>query len=373
MKYRLPAFVLRLLHISLLHKVLLAFCVITTLLALTGAIVAVHHVQNPPIDPHYDLFAVVLIASIVVSVIAGFLILKLALAPLEHLEAAADDTVQGTPHPVAPSLVGDERLDRLAAAFNGMQETLEGNALRMRQLSQQAVYAHEEERERIGRELHDETAQTLTSVLLYLKLLEKSSAPEENQRLLNLRKLITHALSDIRQVAVDLHPRILDDWGLEAALAQRVDEFNVDGSRVVTLQVVGRTPERLPRDLELTFYHVAREALNNMAHHSQARRAKVSLKREANCLELEVQDDGVGFNASAMKAVSARGFGLASIRQRLDLVSGELTIESRPGCGTHLSARAPISRVSSAKEIPAGARTPAQVGTDSNMRWGGNL
>jgi signal transduction histidine kinase len=143
---------------------------------------------------------------------------------------------------------------------------------------------------------------------------------------------------------------------LEAALAERVDEMNMDGSRVVTLEFVGRTPERLPRDLELTFYHVAREALNNMAHHSHARRAQVLLRREAECLTLEVQDDGVGFNPSAMKAGSARGFGLASIRQRLDLVSGELTIESRPGCGTRLYARAPICNAPSAKEISAGVQ-----------------
>ena len=350
---RFRALVLRALRLPLLHKILLINCAVTAMLAAIGAIVAIQHVQAFPTDPHYDLVAFFLVAGIIVCCVVDVLLLRLILAPLDRLEAAVDDASQGKPHPIAPSLLSDERLDRLAAVFSGMQNTLEDNAQRMRQLSEQVVYAQEVERQRIARELHDEVAQTLTSVLLYIKLLEKYRTPEEAQRLQNLRKLITHALSDIRQLAVELHPRILDDWGLEAALAQRVDELNMDRSRLVTLQVVGRSPERLPRDLEVTFYHVAQEALNNIVHHSQARRSQVSLMREADCLTLEVKDDGVGFNPNAMKAGSARGFGLASIRQRLDLVSGELTIESRPGCGTRLYARAPISPVPSTREMSA--------------------
>jgi two-component system sensor histidine kinase UhpB len=218
--------------------------------------------------------------------------------------------------------------DGRLAAYQRHAKSLEDNDQQMRVLSHRIVYAQEAERHRIARQLHDEIAQTLTSVLLYLKLLEKSCTPEEAQRLQNLRKLITHALSDIRQLAVELHPKMLDDWGLEAALGQRVDELNADGSRQVTLHIVGRSPERLPRDLELTFYHVAQEALNNMAHHSHARCAHVSLQREAGCLTLEVQDDGVGFNPGVMRSGRASGFGLTSMRERLALVGGELAIES---------------------------------------------
>jgi signal transduction histidine kinase len=145
---------------------------------------------------------------------------------------------------------------------------------------------------------------------------------------------------------------MLDDWGLEAALGQRVDELNAGGSRQVTLQVMGRSLERLPRDLELTFYHVAQEALNNVAHHSHARCAQVVLMREENFLTLEVRDDGVGFNPNVMRAGRASGFGLASMRERLELVSGELTIESWPGNGTRLYARAPMSTLPSLTEIP---------------------
>ncbi len=342
MSGRFRTFILRILHGPLLYKVLLLNCGTTALLALAGAVVAIHHVQPQPGDAHIDLIGFFLITSIVVSLVVDFLLLRLLLAPLDQLEAAVDDALQGKQHPVAPSIISDKRLDRLAAAFTAMQETLQNNAQQMHVLSQQVVYAQEEERERIARELHDEVAQTLTSVLLYMKLLEKSSDPENTQRLQNLRRLITHALHDMRQLAVDLHPQILDDWGLEAALGQRVNELNADGSRQIDLQVMGGSQERLPRDLEVTFFHVAREALNNVVHHSRARCTQVLLRREADWLTLEVQDDGVGFDPNILRARRADGFGFSSMRERLALVSGELTIDSQPGRGTRISARAPM-------------------------------
>ena len=348
---RFRALLLRILRIPLLYKILLANCAVTGLLALLGVLAAIQQVQGFPADPHFDLVVLFLIVGIVVSFVLDFLFLKIVLTPLDRLEAAVTEASQGKQRLITPSLVSDERLDRLITAFSTMQDALEDNAQRMRLLSQQVIYAQEDERERIARELHDEVAQTLTSVLLYLKLLEKSSDHEQAQRLQNLRKLITHALHDMRQLAVNLHPKILDDWGLEAALGQHINELNADGSGHVTLQVMGRSKTRLPRDLELTFFHVAREALNNMVHHSLAHCAQVSVKREADWLIMEVQDDGVGFNPNTINAGRATGFGLASMRERLALVNGELAIDSRPGSGTRIRVRAPLSAAPSLHEV----------------------
>ena len=348
----LNSLIRHLLHVPLLYKILLANCATTAVLAVFGAVVAIVHVEAIPTDPHLDLVVLFLVVSIAISFAVDFLLLKLTLAPLYHLEAAVDDTFQARQQSIAPSLVSDKQLDRVISAFSSMQNTLEDNAQRMRLLSQQVVYAQVAERERIARELHDKVAQTLTSVLLYLKLLEKSRVPEEAQRLQNLRKLVTHAMSDMRQLAVNLHPRILDDWGLEAALGQRVDELNADHSRQVTLRVVGHSLKRLPQDIEVTFYHVALEALNNVVHHSHAHYAQVSLRREANYLTLEVQDDGIGFNPDVMRAGRVNGFGLASMRERLTLVGGELAIDSQPGSGTRVCACAPLSTLSSPQRDP---------------------
>ncbi len=347
----LHALTRRFLYTPLRYKVLLANCATTALLGLAGAVCAIQHVQALPTDAHADLVIHVLIVGIAVSFAVNLSVMRLVLAPLNHLEAAIDGIGQGKQTAPVSSPVADEQLDRLAAGIRTLQDTLEEKTQRVRLLSEQVLYAQEVERQRIARELHDEAAQTLTTVLLYLKLLEKSCDPEEAQRLENLRKLITHALNDIRQIAVELHPRFLDKWGLEAALAQRVDELNADGSQSVTLHVAGNTAERLPRDLELTFYRVAQEALNNVAHHSHARRAQVALKREANCLTLEVQDDGIGFDPDDVRTGHTVGLGLVSMRERLDLVRGELAIESQPGSGTCIRARAPLSTIAPLTEI----------------------
>ena len=334
--------ILHLLHVPLLYKVLLANCATVALLTLTGAFGFIHYLRTLPTSADNALIIIILVISISITFAVNLLVMKLVLAPLGRLEAALDHAGQEK-HPVpTSSLVTDKQIDRLAAGFRYMQGSLDERTRRVQLLSQQVLHAQEVERQRIARDLHDKVAQTLASVLLYLKLLEMSSDPADTQRLQNLRKLITHALSDIRHLAMELHPKILDQWGLEAALGQRADELNADGSMQVTIQVEGRASERLPLDLELTFYHVAQEALSNITHHSHAHCAQVLLKREADRLTLEVQDDGVGFNPDLVRIGQASGFGLASMRERLDLVSGELAIESRPGCGTRLSARAPL-------------------------------
>jgi two-component system sensor histidine kinase UhpB len=125
--------------------------------------------------------------------------------------------------------------------------------------------------------MHDESAQTLTSLLLYLKLLSKSQNPEEAQRTHNLRQLTAHALEEIRRVAMELHPRILDDGGLEAALERRIDELNSTNSLQAVLSVEGGVQGRLPKDLELAFYRVTQEALNNVVRHSHAQHVHVTL------------------------------------------------------------------------------------------------
>jgi two-component system, NarL family, sensor histidine kinase UhpB len=349
---RLRDSILRLLHIPLLYKVVLTNCVVTAMLALAGAVVAIEHVQAQPADAHFDLVALFLGTSIVVSFVVGFLLMRVVLAPLDQIETAVDDAVHGKQHPITSGLLADRRLDQLLTAFNIMQHSLDESVQRTRLLSQQVLYAQEAERQRVARDLHDKVAQTLTSVLLYLKLLEKSSDPDEIQRLQNLRKLIAHALNDMRQLAVELHPKILEEVGLVAALSERAAELSVDDSQLVTFQAVGCTSERLPRDLEIAFYHVAQEALNNMMHHSHARCTQVSLRLEPNYLTLEVQDDGVGFDPNDNRATGASGFGLASMRERLDLVGGKLVIESRPGSGTRVCASAPVFALSSIREIP---------------------
>jgi two-component system sensor histidine kinase UhpB len=333
----------RLLHVPLWFKVVLANSAMTMLLAMAGAAIAAQHVRERPTDIHYELIACFMVVGFSISFAFNSLVMKLVLTPLDRLQAAANSTKHGPGDaPITASLISDKQLDYLIAAFTDMQNTLQQYAQQIDHFPQSIVQAQEEERQRIARELHDEAAQTLTSLLLYLRLLEKSLDPEDALRIGNLCKLATHALDEIRQLAVDLNPRILDDWGLEAALGRQVDELNAAGTLKTTLQLAGNTSERLRKDLELTFYRVAQEALNNTVRHAHARCAQVVLKREAGWLTLEVQDDGVGFNTGVSQSGRPSGFGLVGMRERLALVRGELVIESQPGKGARVCARAPL-------------------------------
>jgi len=334
----------RVVRVPLFYKVVLANSAVSVLLGIVGASIAVWHVKSLPSDAHYDLIVLLATASFAISLAVNCLVLKLVLTPLERLQKAAHDVRQGKQDvSITAGRISDERLDLVVDTFNQMLSDMKQNTQQLHHLSQQVLHAREEERQRIARELHDEAGQTLTSLLLYLKLLEKSQNPEEAQRIKNLRKLTAYALDEIRQVAVSLYPKILDEWGLAAALGCRVDELNASDSIQVTLQVEGDGQGRLPRDLELALYRVAQEALNNIARHSRAQRAQVTLKQESNWITLEIQDDGIGLNTAALQGGGGRGSGLAGMRDRLALIGGELVLESQVGKGTRIVARAPLA------------------------------
>lgn len=336
----------RMMHIPLSSKVVTANCVVVTLAAVIGVICAIQHVREYPGDPHYDLINLFAATVFAISLVLNGLVMKVVLAPLDRLQAALEDIGRGEPEVrLTAGPISDEQFDYIITGINQILNTQEQNAQQLHHFSHKILQAQEEERRRIARELHDEAAQTLTSLLLYIKLLEKSQNQEEAQRIQNLRNLTVYALDEIRGVAMALHPKILDEWGLEAALGQYVEGLKSASPTQVTLQVIGGRSERLPRELELAFYRTAQEGLNNIVRHAHAQSAQLILKRQATWLTMEIQDDGIGFDAAGALARQPRGMGLSNMSERLALVKGELVIESQVGKGTWLLARAPISPV----------------------------
>lgn len=341
-----------LLRIPLFYKILLANCAIVAAGAVVGTVTTVWHVRQYPNDVHYELIAFFTAAGVVASILVNNWVLKRALAPLDRLQDVVDEVRLGhTDVVVDPGITSDERFDRLADTFNQMLARLEEDARQMQRLSRQILQAQEEERHRLARELHDEAAQALTLLLVRLRLLERAHTPEEaQQRVQELRELTAQALENVRRVALDLRPTILDDLGLGAALEWRVDEFNVEFSRGsgthATLEVCG-LDERLARDVELIFYRIAQEALSNVARHADAEQVCVSLVHAEGILTLAVSDNGCGFDLAKARhpfhADGHVGLGLLGMRERLGIINGELQIESTLGKGTHIVARAPVA------------------------------
>lgn len=355
----------RLLQLPLFYKLLIANLAIVVLGAVAGTIITVEHVRTFPEDLHYELIIVFAAAGLSISFVVNFVVLKLALRPLDRLQAGVDDVRQGRLDVrIEADPLSDDRFKRLTATFNQMLDTLEEDAARLHRVSGEIIQAQEEERRRIARELHDEAAQALTSLLVRIRLLERSPNPEDaRQHVQELRTLTAAALDEVRRVALELRPTILDDLGLEAALGWRVDEFNAALGARASLKVEG-IEGRLAGAVELALFRVVQEALTNVARYAHASTVSVTLGYHLGALVLEVADDGIGFDPGAIGKGERRGLGLVGMRERMALAGGDLTIDTQPGRGTRIVARVPLSRVVPASSTP---RFAPEVVTQGEM------
>jgi signal transduction histidine kinase len=225
-----------------------------------------------------------------------------------------------------------ESLARRAALAIDLSRRVSRDSMR------RVVDAQELERTRLARELHDETGQALTSILLGLRELEQAIGTDESHdRVTAVRDLVVSTLQDVRRLAVELRPAALDDFGLAAALERLVDTHRHDRDVVVDLEVrIG--DERLPTDVETTMYRIVQEALTNITKHAGASRISVLVTRKRNAAVVVVEDDGLGFDTTSPTS----GLGLAGMRERVALVGGRLRLETSPGTGTTIAAEVPL-------------------------------
>jgi signal transduction histidine kinase len=202
------------------------------------------------------------------------------------------------------------------------------------------VEAQELERARLARELHDETGQALTSILLGLKALEDRIDTDEGRgAAAALRELVVSTLQDVRRLAVELRPSALDDFGLVPALERLRDTVVEQSGLDVDVQSQLRV-ERLPVEIETALYRIVQEALTNVVKHADAKRVTILLTQRGNSASLLVQDDGSGFDP---EDVRDGGLGLIGMRERVSLLGGRLTVESTEGAGTMVSAEVPVT------------------------------
>jgi len=197
------------------------------------------------------------------------------------------------------------------------------------------VAGQEVERRRLARELHDETGQALTSILLGLRGLEEAEGKVDVDE---LRALVVATLQDVRPLAVQLRPKALDDFGLVAALERLVQTFSESSGINVDLEAqLG--DERLPSDVETTVYRIVQETLTNVVKHAEAHNVGILLARRAGILTAVIEDDGQGFDPAGVHEDS---LGLAGMRERVELHDGRMVVESSPGAGATLRVEVPL-------------------------------
>jgi two-component system CheB/CheR fusion protein len=236
-------------------------------------------------------------------------------------------------------------LDRANRALREEASANEKAQRARRDLQRRLVTAQEEERSRISRELHDEVGQRLSALLLSLRALERAGPDEQlPKKLHELRSSVEEMGRDIHQLAYELRPIALDELGLARAVIGYLDAWTHRSGIEVDVVTAGIDDVRLPTATETTAYRIVQEAMNNVYKHAAAKRVSVSIERRGSHLVCIVEDDGIGFDVSALDAGTAEPprIGVAGMRERANNVGGELTLESQPGAGTTLRVKIPL-------------------------------
>lgn len=212
-------------------------------------------------------------------------------------------------------------------------------------LLRQVISAQEEERKRIARELHDETIQRLTAIIMNCAALEHAvpqALVETRSMLSDIRASASLAIQNSRRLIYDLRPEALDDLGLELAVRGLIKERLEDCGVRTEIEFAGMD-RPVPQELELTVFRIIQEAVSNIARHAEADRAQLRLVRSAGRISILVEDNGRGFEIKeAMSAGRDGGWGLNGMAERASLVNAEMMIQSRPGSGTSIRLEIPM-------------------------------
>jgi signal transduction histidine kinase len=215
------------------------------------------------------------------------------------------------------------------------------------QLFERVMAAQEAERQRIARELHDETGQGLTALGMGIRAVSKKIDPSKNPRaaknIVKLEKLVSHTLDELQRLISDLRPSHLDDLGLPAALRWYSGAVHERTNLPIQVNVTG-DEHRLNDRVKLALFRIVQEALNNVTKHANAQTAIICLSYLPGAVQLQIHDDGQGFDYDFLKARGEPTWGLAGIQERATILGGECQIYSAKGEGTIIKVELPEQR-----------------------------
>ncbi len=241
-----------------------------------------------------------------------------------------------------------------ATARRQSEDALRQSQKELRALAGRLISAGEEYRKQLARDLHDIFSQRLALLSMEVSALEQEashSAPAVREPLRDLRDQIVRLASDVHRISRQLHPSILTDLGLAAALESECFAFTRLHGTSAKL-VSAKVPASLPEEISVALYRIAQEGLLNAAKHAQATEVRLSLESDNGEVVLTIEDDGKGFDPA--KPRKSSGLGLVSIEERARLVNGSVKVESKAGQGTSLQVRVPIGKGSDEATDSAG-------------------
>jgi signal transduction histidine kinase/ligand-binding sensor domain-containing protein len=225
------------------------------------------------------------------------------------------------------------------------QEALHGAYGRLRTLTRQLEDAKEEEKRSIARELHDELGQLLSAIKINLKALGRlpERSEERSERIVDAIALVDDMIGHVRAMALDLRPPLLDELGLVAALRGYAEGQSVRTGVAIGVEA-NAGAETLRPETAIAAFRIVQQAVHNTLQHASASRITVSVRADANRLQLSVRDDGRGFDVAEalQRAASGRHLGLLGMRERVEALGGRLEIDSAPGQGTEIRANVPL-------------------------------
>ncbi|MBI2887254.1 MAG: GAF domain-containing protein [Chloroflexi bacterium] len=226
-----------------------------------------------------------------------------------------------------------------------LYEELQQQEAHLRHLLERMIGVQEAERKRIARELHDETGQALTALIMTLESTADGLSPAQEVirgRLGRAKDMLRATLEDIRKIILDLRPTALDDLGLVAAL-RRYAEAHLEPLGVTSQIVASGYQDGLWPETEVVLFRIGQEAINNVARHSGARNVRIEVRRAADGVELDVEDDGKGFDWQELERADdpMKGLGLMGMQERASFFGGSCRVISQPGQGTQVHVSVP--------------------------------
>ena len=355
--HSVPRWIKRLLGTSLPVKLVGANVLLLSVAAATALVMRHRELSTAPV------LAVVSVAYLVAFLLNTALVV-LAVRPLRVLEKTVDTIWHGDLDArVPPSRLADKHVARVARMFNILLDGLVADRARTRRLATEIIDAGDRERAAISRELHDSLAQSLAAIAMQLgaaiRSIDDAQPTMIRERIEVARTLANCTMEEMRMLAHTMHPRVLDDLGLIAALKRlardtadhsaNYSKAGTDGAIAVEVLAVEGSDEALSAPVKSVLYRIAQEAVRNAHRHAAPRRIEIRLDASGEFVNLEVADDGCGFDLAATQReqTGIAGIGLFTMRERVTLVDGELRVVTRPGGGTSVTASIPLHKSAS--------------------------